>query len=418
MGLGEGDTPGWDEGDEALVPKRHPSSLSFGVDGTRPGVSFSTNPMAAGPLPEARPHRLPQAFAPWGGYPRTRSRELLGKSWGSSSRCCPPGLEGRWEGAVLGFRDTGGDPGSGGAEGSVSFLSRTEAGEPGACKWRGDFGAKQSLQRPGGRLRLYSAGERGASPMRRHVVEMQRLGPYHRTARRGGEAAGPQAALRAVPRQRGERRSSTWAPTTTLRGGEWGEECGAWGRTTARGEEGRAGGRGGAPHSGRSSPTPPMTPRALWLSPPLPLPAPPQRSAPRSLVGLPSPGWPLMRMRSQRGLPALIGQNRRKDSGRSRPMDARCWLRAEGRARVGGRTAQRPPQRSRRADWAGLGRPYALIGGAPSQGGGRLDGRPAHPRPRCPPPLACREGTGEGKGRDVSARPRPPFCSETAEERG
>lgn len=98
------------------------------------------------------------------------------------------------------------------------------------------------------------------------------------------------------------------------------------------------------------------------------------------------------------------------------------WERGAGSARRGGTARQNVPLRSRRADWAGAARPCALIGGAlrRGRGDGRLAEGPAHPRPRCPPapPLACREGTGEGKGRDVSARPRPPFCSETAEARG
>lgn len=64
------------------------------------------------------------------------------------------------------------------------------------------------------------------------------------------------------------------------------------------GRKQRGEGERGGPHHSGGVPPPAMTPRALWHRPPLPLPAPPPRGAPRSLAGLGSAGWLPARTRS------------------------------------------------------------------------------------------------------------------------
>lgn len=140
---------------------------------------------------------------------------------------------------------------------------------------------------------------------------------------------GPGGPITAVPRQRGGSRSSAWAvPPRCAGGGCW---CVQPYNRRVAGARRRGGAERTAPLGEGCPRQPPVTPRALWRSPRLPLSAPPQRSAPHSLVGLASSGCLLVRMRASRALPALIGHNGRKNSVRSRPMGARRWLRAEGR---------------------------------------------------------------------------------------
>lgn len=152
----------------------------------------------------------------------------------------------------------------------------------------------------------------------------------------------------------------------------------------------------------------------------MPLPPPPASSRPLALPAASSscPALIGSPRRPSPRLPALIGQRSVCSASRplrlaqpSRPIRARRPLRAASGGGLASRLEAAPrrlaePRGEPRSDWTN-----------PCRVGGDTPFRPSPHHPSTPPslPLACREGTGEGKGRDVSARPRPPFCRGAAE---